>query len=145
MLYEVGCQNINMKLVCLYEGIFSADHLKSLIPERHGDRDPVRFGHRSHLLFCPFRGGLEGVPQNPVDSTAREHGLLGRKLEFGPFKHSSADRRVFPFVILPNNDEIDVAILPVPQWGLDSRHQLDRTNTGILLEDATNRNQQAPE
>src|SRR5258708_32310327 len=80
----------------------------------------------------------------PLPAAARETCLLRGHLGFSALINPSADIRIFAFVVLANDREINFAGLPVLQGGIDALEQTHATQIGVLPKSSADRHQQSP-
>ena len=96
------------------------------------------------MLLRPGARQLEREFQDPVGALAGEDALLRNEFAVGAFEHAAADGRVFALGVLAHHVEIDVGFGAIGQRRPHTWHQLARTQVHVLVEAATDRDQQAP-
>ena len=75
----------------------------------------------------------------------RKHRLLEHDLALGALVHPPADRRIFAFGVLADDDEIDVAGRAVGERRGNARHQPAGPQVDVLVEAAAKRDERAPQ
>ena len=141
---EMRGQDIDVVLVGPDIGIVARDGSKPLIPERHRVDDAVRLGRRGDVLLAGA-GELEGVAHDAVAAAAGEDRLLHRHLEFGAGIKPAADFRILAFVVFADDIEVDIARSAVAQRRLDAGQQPHGAEVDVLVEAASQGDQQAPQ
>src|SRR5258707_5261984 len=112
MAHEVSGEDIDVILVCAYIRILLGHLAETLIPERHGVDDAVRFCGRGQMLLS-LPGQIEGVPEDSVHPAACENCLLNGQLVVRSLIETPAYIRIFALVVFANDTEINLPGLPM--------------------------------
>ncbi len=93
----------------------------------------------------PRRCKVERIFDDAVHAAPREHTLLNGNLVLGVFVLYTADRRVLTFDVLAHDVEIDIPSFLADEWARYTVEQAHGSEVHVLIEFATDRNQQSPE
>ena len=93
----------------------------------------------------PGAGQLEGVAHHPVDALSGEDALLHHRFLLGAGVDAPAHLRIFAFVVLAHDNEVDVGRAAARERRGHALEQPDRTQIDVLPEGPAQRNQEAPE
>src|SRR6266446_7893070 len=126
-------QDIDVKLVGANVRKLRSHGTKTFIPERHRMDDPVGFRRRGQMLLS-FARQFKSETQYTVHAAPCEYGLLHGHLVFGAFIETSANVRIFAFVVFANDREINLTRFPLLQGRLDSLEEAHRPKIYILPE-----------
>src|SRR5215831_7384876 len=143
MGHEMRAQDVNQELVGLHIRILLGDHHKSLVPKRHGEDDAVRLSGRRNVLLSAARE-FKSIFHNAIATATREDIFLDCHLEIAVLVQAATNLRVFAFIVLANDDEVDLARPPIAERSCHAVKKSEGANVYVLLEPATYRNQQAP-
>src|SRR5260370_33567676 len=143
MAHEVSGEDIDMILVRADIRILCSYGMKAFVPERHGVNDPVGFCGGGEMLVS-LAGQVERVAHHAVHSTQSEDGLLDGHLVVGSFIETPTDIRIFPFVVFPDDAEINLTRLPIFQRRLNPFKKVHRPQIDVLPERAPDGYQETP-
>ena len=126
-------QNINQVLVSLNIGELISDCREAFIPEWHGVHNAIRFCGRGHVLPSLARK-FKSVAHHPITPAPGEYRFLHRHFSVGASVQAASDLRVFPFVVLTNNKQVNLAGFKILDGGIHPFEQARRSQIDILLE-----------
>ena len=97
------------------------------------------------MLLRPGGGKLEGVSQNPIDTSSREDGLLDDHFRIGACIHAPPDFGVFALIVLSDHDEVDLMRLPSRQRCSYPFQKLHGPKIDVLLHFPSDGEEKPPE
>ncbi len=95
-------------------------------------------------MLVSMPGQVKGEAHHALNSPPRENSLLNSHFLFGSLIKPAADIRIFAFVVLPDDTEIDLPGLPILERTLDAFEVPHRAQVYVLSERATDGDQESP-
>src|SRR5690348_6207872 len=102
MRNKMRAQDVNQELVRLNLGILLGHGSEALVPERHGEYDPIGLGRRSDMILAR-PGQLKRVLHDAITTVPGEYVFLDRHLEIAVPMQPSTDLRVLALIVLADD------------------------------------------
>ena len=138
-------QDVDVELIGANRRMVCRHCTKAFVPIRHRDRDAVRLRRRRQVLGRTRAREIERELHDSIDAFAGKNRFLKHDLALGALEHPSADRRIFPFGVLANDDEVDVAGFAICERRRDAGHQSARPQVHVLIEAPAKLDERAPQ
>src|ERR1700692_3034941 len=144
MGHKVCSENVDVELISFNVGILFGNGGKTLVPERHGEKNAIGLGGRGDVAFSG-PGKLECVGNHAVATAPRKHALLDSHLEIAIAIQSASSFRILAFCIFPDDNKVDVSRISAAEWTFNSLQQSSGAAADVLLKAAPDRDQQPPQ